>query len=92
MDDKEWLKFWATKKDLLLDLLDECEISLREILKPPEKQDQTAIYFCPFCMSEYSQKQHHCIDCEMVLIEFNEEKKEISLVPSLAEQKKRHAY
>ena len=82
-----WLKYWGIKKKLLLGLIDECEISLQEILAPPEKQDQTAIYFCPLCMTEYRQKRHRCLDCEMALKEFNEEKRGISLDPSLAAQK-----
>lgn len=70
-----WLKFWEFKKKLLLGLLDECQIPLQEILAPPEKQDQNANYFCPFCMAEYLQKRPECIDCEMALKEFDNEKK-----------------
>ncbi len=69
-----WLKFWGFKKELLHGLLDKCQISLQEILAPPEKQDQNAVYFCPFCRAEYRQKRHQCIDCEMALKEFAEGK------------------
>lgn len=84
MGNQGWLRFWEFKKKLLLGLLEECEISLQEILTPPEKQDENAIYFCPYCMTEYRQRRHHCIDCDMALKEFNEEKRRISLDPPLA--------
>lgn len=67
---RDWKKFWKLKKESLQGLLDQCGISPEEISAPPEKQDQTAIYYCPFCMTEYRQKRHHCLDCEMALKEF----------------------
>jgi hypothetical protein len=57
-------------KELLQSLLDKCEISLDEISTPPEKQDQTAVCYCPFCMAKYKEKRHNCIDCGMILKEF----------------------
>ena len=68
---QDWQEFWRLKKQLLRCLLDQCEVSLQEVSKPPEKQDQTAIYYCPFCMTEYRQKRHNCIDCETALKEFD---------------------
>ena len=74
INSQDWLKFWKLKKELLKNLLDKCAISLDEISMPPEKQDQTAIYYCPFCLTEYRFKRHNCIDCEMVLKEFDKGK------------------
>jgi hypothetical protein len=77
IDSQDWLTFWKLKKELLQGLLDKCEISLDEISTPPEKQDQTAIYYCPFCLGEYREKRHNCIDCEMALKEFDKGKNRI---------------
>lgn len=70
IDRQDWRKFFKLKKELLQSLLGKCEISLDEISTPPEKQDQTAVCYCPFCMAEYKKKRHNCIDCGMVLKEF----------------------
>ena len=72
-DRQDWPEFWRLKKELLQGLLVKCEISPGEISIPPEKQDQTAVYYCPFCMTEYSEKRHHCLDCEIALKEFDTE-------------------
>jgi hypothetical protein len=69
----DWLEYWRLKKKLLQGLLDQCEISLQQILTAPEKQDQTAVCYCPFCRTEYRQKRHNCIDCEIPLKEFDED-------------------
>jgi len=69
-DREDWLEFWGLKSKLLRGLLDRCEISLNELLASPEKQDQTAAYYCPFCMTEYREKRHDCIDCRLALREF----------------------
>ena len=66
---------WELKKALLLGLLDKCAISLDEILVTPEKQDQTAIFYCPFCSAEYIEKRHNCIDCGLDLIKFEKGEK-----------------
>jgi len=63
----DWQIFWELKKTYVQGLLDKCEIPLTEILSTPEKQDQTAILYCPFCMTEYRQKRDYCIDCEVAL-------------------------
>jgi hypothetical protein len=70
IDRQDWRKILKLKKELLQSLLVKCEISLDEISTPPEKQDQTAVYYCPFCMAEYKEKRHNCIDCGVVLKEF----------------------
>ena len=75
IDRQGWRKFWKLKKELLQGMLEKCEISISEISKPPEKRDQTAIYYCPFCRTEYRKKRLHCIDCEVALKEFDQEKK-----------------
>jgi hypothetical protein len=75
----DWRIFWELKKASVQGLLEKCEISLTEILSTPEKQDQTAILYCPFCMTEYSQKRDYCIDCEVALKNINQEKRGISL-------------
>jgi hypothetical protein len=69
----DWRQFWIMKKEMLLGLLTECEISLPEILAAPEKQDQTAAFYCPFCRTEYREKRPVCLDCEMALQEFGRE-------------------
>lgn len=68
---RDWLQFLELKKKLLIGLIDTCEISLNEISTTPEKQDQTAIYYCPFCLTEYAEKRPNCIDCGMALQEFD---------------------
>ena len=73
IDSQDWLSYWKLKGELLQGLLGKCEISLDEISTPPEKQDQTAIYYCPFCLTEYIEKRHNCIDCEMALKDFDTE-------------------
>jgi hypothetical protein len=75
----DWLGYWRLKKKLLQGLLDQCEISLQQILTAPEKQDQTAVYYCPFCKTEYRQKRHDCVDCEIALKEFDSGKRAISV-------------
>ena len=70
-DRQDWQIFWQLKKELLQDLLVKCEISMDELSTPPEKKDQTAVSYCPLCLSEYSEKRHNCIDCEMALKEFS---------------------
>ena len=70
-DRQDWQIFWQLKKELLQDLLVKCEISMDELATPPEKKDQTAVSYCPLCLSEYSEKRHNCIDCEMSLKEFS---------------------
>jgi hypothetical protein len=67
---QDWLSIWGLKKEILHKLLDKCEISLEEISAPPEKQDQTATRYCPLCLTEYREKRHDCIDCEMALKEY----------------------
>jgi hypothetical protein len=64
------LKFWRIKKGLLLGLLDKRQIARHEISTPPQKQDQTAGYYCPFCRAEYREKRLNCIDCETALKAF----------------------
>ena len=71
---QDWLKCWGLKREFLTGLLDRCEISLDEISTPPEKQDHTAHYYCPFCMTEYTEKRHACVDCEMALKAFDAER------------------
>jgi hypothetical protein len=66
----DWREFWRLKKEMLQGLLDDCDISLPEILDAPERQDQTAAFYCPFCRTEYRQKRPVCLDCEMALKEF----------------------
>ena len=58
------------KKELLHGLLEKCGISQNEISTTPEKQDQTASYYCPICLTEYRKKRHNCIDCEIALKKF----------------------
>ena len=70
-DRQDWQIFWKLKKELLQDLLGKCEISMYELSTPPEKKDQTAVSYCPLCLSECSEKRHNCIDCEMALKEFS---------------------
>ena len=81
---QDWLKYWGLKRAFLTGLLDRCEISIDEISTPPEKQDHTAHYYCPFCMTEYTKKRHACVDCEMALKAFDVEKKSVSLKSSSA--------
>ena len=56
---------------------------LEVISTAPEKQDQTAIYYCPFCMTEYRENRHNCIDCEVGLKEFDKERRGLPLDPYL---------
>ena len=78
-DKPDWLKYWGLKREHLTGLLDRCEISIDEISTPPEKQDRTAHYYCPFCMTEYTKKRHACVDCDMALKAFDAENKGVSL-------------
>ena len=80
----DWLKYWGLKKVVLTGLLDRCEISIDEISTPPEKQDHTAHYYCPFCMTEYTKMRHACVDCEMALKAYDGEKTGVSLKTSSA--------
>jgi len=84
IDTQDWLKCCRLKRELLIDLLDRHEISLDEISTAPEKQDHTAHFFCPFCMTEYREKRHKCLDCEMALKEFDGQKGGASPKPPLA--------
>ena len=81
---QDWLKYWGLKREFLTGLLDRCEISIHEISTPPEKQDHAAHYYCPFCMTEYTEKRHACVDCEMALKAFDAERKGVSLKTSSA--------
>ena len=78
----DWLKYWGLKRELLKGLLDRCEISIDEISTPPEKQDHTANYYCPFCMTKKKKKRHACVDCEMALKAFDVENMGVSLKAS----------
>ena len=75
MDRQDWLVVGQLKKELIHGLLDTCDLSMAEIFFPPEKKDQTAISYCPYCLTEYQDGRHNCIDCEMELKQFGNQKK-----------------
>ena len=73
MDDierKDWRELWKLKRELAYDLLKARNIDLDELLAAPVRQDQSALLYCPYCLTEYSKKRHSCIDCDMALREF----------------------
>ena len=70
IDGPDWQKLWKLKKELLQNLLEKCGIPQNEIATIPKKQDPTANYYCPFCMTEYSIKRQNCIDCDIALKKF----------------------
>ena len=79
---QDWINYWVLKREFITGLLDRCEISIDEISTPPQRQDHTAHYYCPFCMTEYTKKRQACVDCEMALKAYDVEKTGVSLKPS----------
>lgn len=70
INNQKWRKFWDLKKSALLELIEKSELSINEILKTPKKQDQTAILYCPACLTEYKKNRDECVDCRIVLNKF----------------------
>jgi hypothetical protein len=70
VDRQDWRDLWTLKKELVRGLLKACGITPDEITAAPVKQDQSALAYCPYCLTEYSKKRHNCIDCNVALREF----------------------
>ncbi len=71
IDRQDWAELWKSKQEMLRSLLGDHGISPDEISAAPVKQDQTAISYCPYCLTEYSKERPNCIDCNIALKEFD---------------------
>ncbi len=67
---KDWRELWKLKRKLAYDLLKVRNIYPDELFAAPVRQDQSALSYCPYCLTEYRKKRHSCIDCNMALKEF----------------------
>ena len=67
---EDWIKFWDLKKDHLLRLIEITGLSVEDILAVPERQDQTATNYCPYCLCEYTEALTECPDCGIKLKTF----------------------
>jgi len=67
---KDWNEFWQLKKDALNSLLTQMDVSMADITKAPEKQDPTAEWYCPACLTEYIKNAEICFDCGAALNKF----------------------
>jgi hypothetical protein len=70
IDRQDWRDLWRLKKEVARSLLNACGITPEEITSAPVKQDQSALAYCLYCLTEYSKKRHNCIDCNVALEEF----------------------
>lgn len=53
------------------DFLKSVDIDVNQLLKPPKKQEETSLYYCPRCHAESDRKEAHCVDClGVALVEF----------------------
>jgi hypothetical protein len=68
--ENDWIEYWKMKKKALLNLIDSQGVSLGNILAIPKKRDETAILYCPFCMTEYRNRHEICSDCGVGLKRF----------------------
>lgn len=67
---QDWQDSWIIKKEILDGLLDACMISPAEILSQPERRDQSAVSYCPYCLAEYQKPRDNCLDCNVTLRRF----------------------
>jgi hypothetical protein len=67
---KDWNEFWQLKKDALNSLLKQLDVSMADIKRAPEKQDPTAEWYCPACLTEYVKNAEICFDCGAALNKF----------------------
>jgi len=64
---QDWNEFWQLKKSALKRLLEPLGVCLADIKRPPEKQDPTAKWYCPACLTEYVKNAEICCDCGAAL-------------------------
>jgi hypothetical protein len=68
--DPDWAEFWGFRENALHRLIAQSDLTLSEVLAPPEKQDATAASYCPMCWAEYLAGFERCSECDVLLIEF----------------------
>ena len=67
---KDWNEFWQLKKGALNRLLKQIGVCMADIERAPEKQDPTAEWYCPACLTEYVKNAEICFDCGAALHKF----------------------
>jgi hypothetical protein len=67
---KDWNEFWQLKKGALNRLLKQIGVCMADIKRAPEKQDPTAEWYCPACLTEYVKNAEICFDCGAALNKF----------------------
>jgi len=67
---QDWNEFWQLKKGALNRLLKQIGVCMADIKRAPEKQDSTAEWYCPACLTEYVKNAETCFDCGAVLNKF----------------------
>lgn len=60
-------EFWASREKAYNTLLKNAGTSPEDILKSPEKMDESAVCYCPLCLAEYREAIEICGDCGVEL-------------------------
>ncbi len=66
----DWIKFWDLERSHLRSLVRKAGLSIEELLSAPEKCDELATSYCPFCLCEYTKDLNECHDCGVKLNKF----------------------
>jgi hypothetical protein len=66
----DWIEFLDVKRAKLKTLVKKAGLSLEELLSVPEKRDELATSYCPYCLCEYTKDATECYDCGVNLKRF----------------------
>ena len=63
IDSKDWIEYWDLKKSSINRLIEQRGLSLENIKVMPQKKEDQAISYCPYCLCEFTKQLSECPDC-----------------------------
>jgi len=70
INNDDWIEYWNLKKNHLICLIQEKGYSLKDFLSAPQKQDDMAVGYCPYCFGEFIKELKTCPDCGIPINKF----------------------
>jgi hypothetical protein len=67
IEDTDLISFLNLKKNHLHHLIRENGLSIEDVFATPEKHDEMALSYCPYCLCEYTKDLNECPDCGIKL-------------------------
>jgi hypothetical protein len=66
----DWIESLDVERTNVRTLLKKAGLSIEALLSVPEKQDELATGYCPYCLCEYTKDVNECYDCGVGLKKF----------------------